>query len=628
MKVPLLRSIPAVYLLMFIALLAKLIYYQYESGLNTGSVFLWTNFSMVLGTILSLLVIVSATTYFSKKSRFSALFILDIIISILLLTDITYMRYYGHTLSLFLIYSIDFKFFAAVSDAYNKLYEHTDIIIFIDIPIIAAVRFFSAKSRFFSRRKNPRRSTTPHTPSLVLFCIALFLLVTLTATILFNYRSLPLRDNYAAKNLGVLNAHMEDLFQFVVQNPLAREKLTGDEQLLLDAFIEAKGQVDSSHLYQGDYTGKNLLFVQVEALQNFVINREVNGQAITPNLNAFIKGSYYFDNIYMQVAGGNTSDAEFLTNTSMYPIKTGSVYYTYADNAYASLPRALKAQGYETSVFHAFKPHFWNRDNMYKALGFDRFYSEADYVMDDFAGWDGHVLSDSTFFRQSVDLLNKQEPFYGFFVSLSSHFPFSSFENYDFDTGSYAGTYLGSYLKAIHYEDQCLGELIQKLTDEGMLDNTILVIYGDHIAVPKYKSSELLGFLDKADNDFEWAKLQQVPVIIHLPGQTKGQTMSVTGGEIDILPTVSNLMGIKPFMLGKDLFNTEQGFALLRDGSLITDDYLYHAGSGMVYDMQKGSPLNLEDYMLDIENHQRELVISDILIRRNAFAHANNLDQL
>lgn len=620
------RNIPAVYWLLIASLFGKLLYYQYETGLNEGSVFLWHNMTMVLGTILSLLVLASATAYFAKKRGFLVLFGLDILISILLLTDITYMRYYGHSLSLFLVYNIDFKFFSAVSDAITKLYETTDAVIFLDLPFIAGYRLFS-------RRKQAKPHYARHQASLALLGITLILLVSLTFFIVQNYRSLPLMDNYAAKNMGVLNAHMEDLFQFVIHNPLAKEKLTNEEQLFLDDFMKEKSRIVLPHSNQGAYSGKNLLFVQVEALQNFVIDRKAFGQEITPNLNKFIKSSYYFNNIYMQVAGGNTSDAEFLSNTSMYPIKTGSVYYTYADNVYASLANTLKTKGYSTSAFHGFKPHFWNRDNMYQVLGFDKFYSEADYVMDDFAGWDGHVLSDSTFFRQSVDLLNQNEPFYGFFVSLSSHFPFSAFSGYPFETGPYTGTYLGNYLKAIHYEDQCLGELFQKLTDEGLMDNTILVIYGDHIAVPKYQSAELFGFLGNTNTDFaqartnfEWTKLQQVPVIMHLPGQEIGKTLSVTGGEIDILPTVANLMDIKPFTLGKDLLSTDKGFALLRDGSVITDSYMYHAGSGTVFDMKTGSTLNLEDYKLDIENYQKELAISDILIRRDIFDHRNNLE--
>jgi phosphoglycerol transferase MdoB-like AlkP superfamily enzyme len=555
---------------------------------------------------------------FCKKNAFLALFYLDLFISILLLIDITYMRYYGHSISFFLIYNIDFKFFSAVSDAITKLYEATDAVIFLDLPILAAIRFSTRKkSRFLHDAR--------HQASLALLVTTLVLLVTLTFFIIQNYRSLPLMDNYAAKNLGVLNAHMDDFFQFVVHNPLAKEKLNDEEKLILAEFIKARKQRIPSSFYLGDYAGKNLLFVQVEALQNFVINQTVNRQEITPNLNKFIEGSYYFDNIYMQVAGGNTSDAEFLSNTAMYPIKTGSGYYTYADNTYASLPMTLKAQGYTTSAYHAFKPHFWNRDNMYTALGFDRFYSESDYTRDDFAGWDGHVLSDSTFFRQSVDFLSRKSPFYGFFVSVTSHFPFSAFNNYAFDTGVYNDSFLGNYLKAIHYEDQCLGELFQKLSDDGLLENTIVVVYGDHIAVPKYKSSELLRFLGKADNDYEWTKLQQVPVIMHLPGQKEGQRLDVTGGEIDIMPTIANLMDIRPFMLGQDLLNTDRGFALLRDGSVITDTYLYHAGSGMVYDTKTGSPLNLENYRQSIENYQKDLAVSDIIIRRNALRYDQDL---
>jgi len=90
----------------------------------------------------------------------------------------------------------------------------------------------------------------------------------------------------------------------------------------------------------------------------------------------------------------------------------------------------------------------------------------------DFAGWDGQALSDSSFFRQSFDKIDTTKPFYSFYITLSSHHPFTYFEDYDFDVGEFEGTYIGNYLKAANYLDKCIGEFIAELKKRGAFTTT------------------------------------------------------------------------------------------------------------------------------------------------------------
>ena len=112
--------------------------------------------------------------------------------------------------------------------------------------------------------------------------------------------------------------------------------------------------------------GKNLIIVQVEALQQFVIDKTVMGQEITPNLNKLIKSSAYFNNYFYQIAAGGTSDAEFMSNNSLYPAPSGAAFFFYANNNYLSLPKALVKNGYETAALNGYYETFWNRNIMYK----------------------------------------------------------------------------------------------------------------------------------------------------------------------------------------------------------------------------------------------------------------------
>ncbi|OPZ90483.1 MAG: Lipoteichoic acid synthase 2 [Firmicutes bacterium ADurb.Bin419] len=392
-----------------------------------------------------------------------------------------------------------------------------------------------------------------------------------------------------------------------------------------DGIINQKGNTSVQPKYQGIAKDKNLIIVQMEAMQQFVIGKEINGKEITPNLNKLIKESLYFNNIYYQVSGGNTSDAEFVTNNSLYPLSEGSVYHRYPENTYHSLSSIMKQKGYSTYALHAFDKTFWNREEMYKALQFDTFLSSEDYVMDDFAGWSGEALSDKSFFRQSLEKIDTSKPFYSFFITLSNHHPFNYFENFDFDVGEFQGTYIGNYLKAANYADSCIGGFIDSLKTKGLYDNSLLVFYGDHSAVPKLEYESFMQFLGMEYNDLDWAKLQRVPLIIHYPGQQNGELITTTGGQIDILPTVANLMDFDvPYALGTDLINTQKNYAVLRNGSVITDKYIYFNDVRELYDYKSGEQLNLDLYDEELQRIINELNISDIIISQNSFANKSS----
>lgn len=345
----------------------------------------------------------------------------------------------------------------------------------------------------------------------------------------------------------------------------------------------------------------------------------MNGREITPNLNKLVRESLYFDNIYVQVAGGNTSDAEFMGNISLYPAKEGAAYFRFATNEYNTIAKELKKEGYNSYALHAYGPAFWNRTEMYKAVGFDTFISSNDYVMDEYIGWGGWALSDDSFYRQSMDIIDVTKPFYSFFVTLSGHHPYSYFEDKQtFDVGKYDRTYFGNYIKAQNYADAAIGRFIQKLKDMGLYENSLIVIYGDHTGLPKTQAKELLEFLGLSESKVDWIKLQKVPLLIHCPG-VEGEIIDTTGGQIDILPMIANMMGFENYYaLGKDLLNTQKGYAVLRNGSVLTDEYYYCSEDDTVYDMKTGEVLDKKDYEEEIQKYQKELRISDIILEKDA----------
>ncbi|MEN2774663.1 LTA synthase family protein [Acetivibrio clariflavus] len=566
---------------------------------------------MIISTIAVIAIIVSLIFFVFDRKRLVALFIINLLLTILLIADTNFFRYYYNLITIPVFFQLNPRMINSVDQSIVSLFQLKDLIYIIDFPIMLFAFLKLNKRGVESIRFSKRFSK-----SISILAVSSIIIVCISSS--SNLTSFAYSNNYSAKSLGVLFSHFYNTKLFIKENLLQDKVLKEEEKKLVEEHLQNKNKEDSAanfSQYKGIAEGKNLIIVQMEAMQQFVIGKTINGKEITPNLNRLIKESFYFDNIYYQVSGGNTSDAEFLANNSLYPLSEGSVYHRYSENTYHSLASILKDKGYTTYALHAFDKTFWNREEMYKALKFDTFFNSEDYIMDDFAGWSGNALSDKSFFRQSLNMIDTSKPFYSFFVTLSNHHPFNYFESFDFDVGEFEGEYIGNFIKGANYADSCIGEFIKDLKSRGLYDNSLLVFYGDHSAVPKIESEGLMKFLGIEYNDCDWAKLQRVPLIIHLPGQQKGEVISTTGGQIDIMPTIANLMGFDvPYALGKDLINTQKSYAVLRNGSIITDKYIYFNDTRELYDYKTGEPLDISLYENEMQSLINELNISDIII--------------
>ena len=191
------------------------------------------------------------------------------------------------------------------------------------------------------------------------------------------------------------------------------------------------------------------------------------------------------------------------------------------------------------------------------------------------------------------------------------------------DVGKYEDTFIGDYLKGASYVDKAIGAFFEDLKRRGLYDNSVIVIYGDHYAIPMDQSDALKDIIGYKDSTLNWLKLQKTPCFIRFPGMDNTGVHKITAGEIDILPTIANLMGFDaPHAIGKDLFNTEKGYAVLRSSTVITDDFIYSNADGKVYG-KDGKELKKEDYIEKIKGYQKQLDISDLIIKKNAFKPSN-----
>ncbi|MCX8130347.1 MAG: LTA synthase family protein [Clostridia bacterium] len=589
-----------------ISLFIKCLYFQITIGLNSFPLNSSQNIYMMVSTFAIILILISIVFLFFNKKRFLALLILDILLTFILISDTVYFRYYHNAITVPVLFQIGL--IGPLGESIKGLLKSSDLIFLSDLP-------FMVLGFIFLTIKGVRKLNISY--RLICFFVTVILGFSIYIINLNNINTLwfDYDKNHIIKDLGIFYFHFHDTKTYISENLFENKALSEDEKKEVHSFFE--NRINAAGNYRGVAKGKNVIIIQMEAMQEYLINRKIEGAEITPNLNRLIKDSIYFKNLYYQVGGGNTSDAEFLCNTSQYPAEQGAVYFRYPVNTYHTLPKILKNNGYSSYVFHAYHPSFWNRTVMYKTIGFDTFVSDKDYKSDQVIGFG---LNDISFFRQSLKKIERNRPFYGFFVTLSSHYAYAPFKYYEFNVGRYENTDLGNYFKAAHYVDKSIQVMIEELKKQNLYDNTLLVIYGDHHSFPKSHAEDLINFLGINNNDFEWIKNQKVPLIIHCPGLNPGKVVDTTGGQIDILPTVANLLGVNaPYVFGKDLLNAKTGYAILRNGSVVTDRYLFLNENSSVYDIDNGNLLDFFKYKTEILHFQRELKISDIVLEKNAF---------
>ena len=593
-----------------VGLFFKVIYFQFSGAINFKPFFNDRNNIMYITTISSIFIMFSILILIFNKKRRLVLLISYCLGSIVLLGDVLYSRYYYSPLNVSMVNQI--FILGDVKASITSLYRRIDLILLADL-IVIIILYIRIRKRtlFFDIKRRLMVSANFFVIGLILFFYA-YSNVDASA---YMYQR-----KYVARDLGVIYYHYFDL-KDTLSRHLFRNKTITDEELLLindNIFVSKEDE-----LY-GLLEGKNLIVIQLEAIQNFLINQKIEGEEITPFLNGLIKESIYFNNIYHQVSYGNTSDAEFILNTSLHPAKGGPVNYMYVSNTYYTLPKALRELNYNSYGFHAFEPSFWNRTNMYNSLGFNKFYSINDFNLTEILGW---ALSDKELFIQSIDHVleknGKDNPFYAFMITLSSHHPFDAFYDYPFYVGRYENTQLGHYIKSAHYVDYAISELLKHLKDTGLYENSVIVIYGDHSGLFADQKSDLLRFLEIEDSFYTWKRLQQVPFIIHSPGLDPGIIESV-GGQIDILPTLSHLMGLEmPYMLGKNLLSEDSRIVVNRDGSVITNEFMYLPETDKVFLFDEGIEVNKSEYMDFINKGYIELRVTDIILEKNAIDQLN-----
>lgn len=594
---------------------------SYEKDISTG----YLDHSVIFPIAASILILASFSFLFKGKNRISFLYIADIVLSIMLIADLMYYRYFKDITTVAAIRNA--KLLQGVSSSVGSVASVKDLYYVVDLFVLLPL------TRIYKKRRNNVISLPKR---LVSFIIVLAVGVGINACAFYRVSKeqptlLTAMSNriYLTNMIGNINFHLVDSYNYI-SNSIKNSKELPEERLkAIKTFLQENNKTTEENNFKGIGEGKNLIVIQVEALQGFVINQKINGQEITPNLNRWVNKSMYFDNYFYQVAGGNTSDAEFMSNNSLYPAQSGAAYYTYSGNKYDSLASSLKDKNYYTAALHGNSEGFWNRNVMYKAQSFDDFFGEHSFNVDEKIGLG---LSDKSFLNQSLEKMKSfKQPYYSFLVTLTSHFPYEAVDKYgDFNVGEYEGTFIGNYLKAIHYTDEQLGQFLDNLEKEGIMQNSIIALYGDHFAIPKDNAQQLFKFENESSSDdYTWFKYQKVPLLLHFPGDEYAGVNHKYTCQMDLYPTLANMYNLpRQYMFGKDMLNGDSQKVIFRNGSFIDGENLYVSWSNSYYDLKSGAKVKeTEELKKEKDEYTKELGYSDDLLNHNLINEFSQKEQ-
>ncbi|XID91264.1 LTA synthase family protein [Paenibacillaceae bacterium WGS1546] len=515
--------------------------------------------------------------WFATKRKLLYYTIANLLFTLLYFTVLMYYKYYGVIVTYHALSQADKV--TKVSESTFSLLNPYYLLIFVDIIVLIAIPLLL--------RKKNKKFQIPLRPINRKALSALF--VASVALMFFSIwpNRASMNENKQAQEMGIMNYELYTIF--ADNNDEAA--MVDRSEITQEAIDELKGAAPVAEpLHFGAARGKNVIIIQLESFQNFLIGLTVDGREVTPNLNRLADENFHYENFYTMIGQGSTSDAEYVVNTSLYVPRREAASQNNAKKELPSLPKLLGANGYQTATFHTNDVSFWNRTELYPALGFDRYYDKSFFGEDDYIAFGS---SDEVLYDKTIDELKEMrasgKPFYAQIVSMSAHHPYNlpeskirlaipeQFEN----------SVVGRYLQAQYYADYALGRFIDELKTSGIWEDSIVILYGDHQGLPVYSlnSDEKAQMRELLGRDYGYVDMFNVPLIMRAPGVTYPALHEQTGGQIDILPTVANLAGISledQIHFGQDLLNQSSNLLPMRyflpTGSIVTDTGVFIPG--------------------------------------------------
>ena len=587
----------------------------------------YLSFKSIIADLAVVTIIGSFSYLFKGKKRYIYLLVWAVIFTAICTINSAYYTFYTSFASVSML-SLT-QYIGEVGDAVVENVLQIKDLVYI-LPLIFFIYYYhrlAKKDKYKIYSKTTRMKKLKNT--IITGAVILFLFIISLSSLEISRFVKQWNREYIVMRFGIYMYQGNDIIASIQPKISAMFGYDDAKKEFNEYYKDRTDEQDYTNEYTNIFEGRNVIVIHAESMQDIALNRTFNGEEVTPNLNRLIDEGLFFTNFYSQVSVGTSSDTELTFNTSLMPTQNGTAFVSYFDRTYIATPSLMKEKGYYTFSMHANNADFWNRRAMHESLGYDKFYSKETYDVDK-ENVIGLGLSDKEFFAQSVEKIKKineeHEKYYGLLITLTNHTPFSDIDKYgefavtmkttitnedgtteEIEAPYLEGTKLGNYFKSVHYADAALGEFFQAMDEAGLLDNTVVILYGDHDARLPRSDYNLMNNYDpvtdsvKSKDDetyeeydsFDYELDRKVPLLIWTKdGKVKGK-VDYTMGMYDVMPTIGNMLGFyNKYALGHDIFETkENNIVVFPNGNWITDK--------MYYNSQKGEYKLLKDEIID-----------------------------
>jgi lipoteichoic acid synthase len=569
---------------------------------NLGLENMLQKFLLFMNPLGSSLLYLSIALFFKETKKYICLLVVYFFMSVLLYANVIYYRFFNDFITLPTLTQT--QNFGDVSSSITTLLKPYDLLFFIDFLLL--ISLFVFKVIRVERRDSRRKVVTAS------FCLALGISALNLSIAEADRPELLTRGfdrNYIVKYLGMYNYTIYDTVQST--KATAQRVLANSDDITEVINYTKSNQAKPNPEYFGSGKGMNVIYVHMESIQNFLINYTLHGEEVTPFLNSLTRETnmFYFDNFFHQTAQGKTSDAEFMIGNSLYGLAQGSAFTTKGLNTYHSAPAILGLEGYNSVVFHGNNGSFWNRDEIYKSMGYDHFFDSSYFEMNE-ANTGEYGLMDKPFFEQSIPYLESlSQPFYANFITVTHHYPFKiNAEEATIDPHTTGNKTVDHYFQTARYADEALEEFFAYLKESGLYDSSIIIMYGDHYGISNNHNKAMEKVVGKEITPFESAGLQRTPLFIRVPG-INGGIIHEYSGQIDLMPTLLHLLGIdtrKFVHFGTDLLSEQHDNLIpFRNGDFVSSSYTL--ADGKYYDSTTGELIEDEQQLAEARRY-REIV--------------------
>lgn len=337
-------------------------------------------------------------------------------------------------------------------------------------------------------------------------------------------------------------------------------------------------EASKKNKYTGMFKNKNLIVLVGESFSSLAIRED-----LTPNLYKLYKEGFQFDNFYTPIFPVSTADGEYITDTSLIP-KEGvwsflRVAGNYMPYSYANV---FEKQGYSSNAYHNHTATYYERDKYIETMGYNSYLAVGTGLEDrmDTSNWPN---SDYEMVKNTVNDYINNEKFMAYYMTVSGHMNYTKignmmvYRNWDQVKDLTYSNKAKGYLAANIELDKAVGELLSRLEQAGKLEDTVIVISGDHYpyGLTLGEINELSTF--ERDDKFEKFRM---PFLIW-SGSMKGSIkVEKIGSSLDVLPTVLNLFGAEfdsRLLMGRDILSDSDPIVIFSDRSFITDKGRYNS---------------------------------------------------